>query len=235
MQTISVFWFRRDLRLEDNRGLQEALRGPFPVLPIFIFDENILSELEADDPRITFIHQTLLSLSRAIQESSGKAMAAAPASPAVSAKNPSGGLLCQKGIPLEVWKTLPEQFSIGAVYANEDYEPYAMERDREIESLLASRGIPFHLFKDQVIFATNDVLKNDNTPYTVFTPYKNKWIGKFHEEPVRFLQAPVPDHFAGLSFRFPSWRNWGLSVQLSKSDYNLDNLDNYKMSGIILA
>ena len=229
MQTISVFWFRRDLRLEDNRGLQEALRGPFPVLPIFIFDENILSELEADDPRITFIHQTLLSLSRAIQESSGKAMAAAPASPAVSAKNPSGGLLCQKGIPLEVWKTLPEQFSIGAVYANEDYEPYAMERDREIESLLASRGIPFHLFKDQVIFATNDVLKNDNTPYTVFTPYKNKWIGKFHEEPVRFLQAPVPDHFTGLSFPFPSLEELGFKRSVIKvPEYNLDNLDNYQ-------
>ena len=210
MQTISVFWFRRDLRLEDNRGLQEALRGPFPVLPIFIFDENIIAELEADDPRITFIHRTLLSLSRAIKES-------------------SGGLLCQKGIPLEVWKTLPEQFNIAAVYANEDYEPYALERDREIESLLASRGIPFHLFKDQVIFAKNDVLKKDNTPYTVFTPYKNKWISKLQEYPIGFVKAPLPDHFAGLSFPFPSLEELGFKRSVIKvPEYDLDNLDNYQ-------
>ncbi len=256
MQKISVFWFRRDLRLEDNRGLQEALRGPFPVLPIFIFDENIIAELEADDPRITFIHRTLLSLSRAITRSSIPAATALPVDPAVpqapaapaapaspeapphfatsvapssSAKNPSGGLLCQKGIPLEVWKTLPEQFNIAAVYANEDYEPYALERDREIESLLAARGIPFHLFKDQVIFAKNDVLKNDNTPYTVFTPYKNKWISKLQEYPIGFVKAPLPDHFAGLSFPFPSLEELGFKRSVIKvPEYDLDNLDNYQ-------
>ncbi|MFA5769475.1 MAG: deoxyribodipyrimidine photo-lyase [Bacteroidales bacterium] len=214
MQKIPVFWFRRDLRLEDNRSLQEALLGLFPVLPLFIFDENIIAGLEADDSRVTFIHQTLLSLSRSVKRSSDHS---------------SGGLYCTKGIPLEVWKKLLEQFSIGAVYASEDYEPYAMERDREIESLLASRGIPFHLFKDQVIFAKNDVLKNDNTPYTVFTPYKNKWIGKLHEEPVRFLQVPLPDHFAGLSFPFPSLEELGFKRSVIKvPEYDLDNLDNYQ-------
>ena len=274
MQTISVFWFRRDLRLEDNRGLREALQGPFPVLPLFIFDESIIAELEADDPRITFIHHTLLSLSVSIMRYSAPAAASAPAAPSVpaapladpladplavpaatsapaatsvpaatsapaatiasvvaaaSAKNPPGGLYCTKGVPLEVWKTLLEQFQIGAVYANEDYEPYAISRDREIGDLLASRGIPFHLCKDQVIFAKNEVLKNDSTPYTVFTPYKNKWISKLQEKPIRIQTDPLPMRFAGLSFPFPSLAELGFKRSLLKvPDYNIDNLDNYR-------
>ncbi|MFA5752499.1 MAG: deoxyribodipyrimidine photo-lyase [Bacteroidales bacterium] len=244
MQTISVFWFRRDLRLEDNRGLREALRGPFPVLPLFIFDENIIAELEADDPRITFIHNTLARLSDSIKRSSVPAATTLPADPAdpaasaipaatataaASAKNPSGGLYCTKGNPLEVWKMLLERFSIGAVYANEDYEPYAISRDREIRDLLASRGIPFHLFKDQVIFAKDDVLKKDGTPYTVFTPYKNKWISKLQECPVRIQPDPLPDRFAGLSFSFPSLAELGFKRSLVKvPDYDIDNLDNYR-------
>lgn len=216
MEKVSVFWFRRDLRLEDNRGLQEALLGPFPVLPVFIFDDNILDELEVNDPRVTFIYDRLSYLTQAMEQRSG------------DEGTGLGKLYCKKGTPREVWIALLEQFSIGAVYANEDYEPYAIVRDSEIEKILAQKGVPFHLFKDQVIFARDQVVKKDGTPYTLFTPYKNAWVRKYAEQyagslqdpPQTLLQGrlhlpqqePLPVRFLGFHIRFLPWQNWDLNV-----------------------
>jgi deoxyribodipyrimidine photo-lyase len=140
MEKVSVFWFRRDLRLKDNRGLHEALSGPYPVLPVFIFDDNILDELQANDPHVTFIYDRLSYLTRSMGQRSG------------NEETGLGRLYRRKGKPREVWMALLEQFSIEAAYANQDYEPYAIARDLEIEKMLAQKGVPFHLFKDQVIF-----------------------------------------------------------------------------------
>lgn len=157
MQKVNMFWFRRDLRIDDNAGLYHALKGDYPVVPIFIFDTNILDKLEEKkDPRVEFIRKALL----AMQEE-----------------------LVQKGSSLEVLYGTPEQafqqlaakYDIQTVFANHDYEPYAIERDNFIKNLLAKRDTGFRSYKDQVIFEKNEILKDDGRPYTVYTPYSKKW------------------------------------------------------------
>ena len=160
---VSIFWFRRDLRLEDNKGLHEALQSGNKVVPLFIFDKDILESLPKNDARVTFIYQTLQKLDKELREY-------------------RSSLIIKKGKPLEVWRKLVEEYTIQGIYTNKDYEPYATKRDKEIADFLTSKGIRFNAFKDQVIFEQNEVLKNDGTPYTVFTPYKNKWLQNFSEK-----------------------------------------------------
>ncbi len=153
MEKVSVFWFRRDLRLYDNTGLYYALSKDTPVLPIFIFDKNILDKLtNKQDKRVQFIYETLKEIRSQV-----------PA------------LRVLHGTPLQVWQDLTEKFNIEAVYANHDYEPYARERDILVQDFLQSKSIPFYTYKDQVIFEKDELLKADKTPYTVYTPYMKKW------------------------------------------------------------
>jgi deoxyribodipyrimidine photo-lyase len=157
---VSVFWFRRDLRLDDNAGLYHALKGPNPVLPVFIFDRHILDDLtDKKDARVAFIHQTLAVLS--------DALAALGTS-----------LLVLYDTPENAWATILNQYKVGEVYTNRDYEPYALEREKIIGDLLHSQQIPLKTYKDHVIFEYNEVLKDNGTPYTVFTPYSKRWKAK---------------------------------------------------------
>lgn len=156
---IHICWLRRDLRLHDQAALFEALTSG-PTVALFIFDRDILDRLEdRDDARVQFIHQTLNAL--------GAAIAAA-----------GGTLITRYGRPMDVWKSLLEEFPIAAVYANHDYEPYAIQRDQDIKTLLNQRGIGFHTFKDQVIFEKDEVLSATGKPYTVYTPYSKTWLKK---------------------------------------------------------
>jgi deoxyribodipyrimidine photo-lyase len=157
MEKISVFWFRRDLRIYDNAGLYHALKSQYPVLPLFIFDTNILAELEdRQDRRVQFIHRALERLEADLNKA-------------------GSSLIVRMGKPAEVWNELMKAYEIVAVYTNHDYEPYAKGRDEEIRKLLFARNILFHTYKNQVIFEKNEILKNDNTPYTVWTPYSRRW------------------------------------------------------------
>src|ERR1700710_1874610 len=134
---VSVFWFRRDLRLDDNAGLFHALKSGYPVLAVFIFDKEILDKLEdKDDARVTFIYQTIQALNEEL-------------------KQHGSSLLVLYGKPAHVWQTLLNSYQIKAVYTNHDYEPYAKLRDEVIGELLAGHNIPFKTYKDQVIFETN--------------------------------------------------------------------------------
>ena len=154
---INIFWFRRDLRLEDNAGLYHALKGKKPVLPVFIFDRNILDELEdKKDRRVEFIYLALQRLQQQLL-----AMGST--------------LDVRYGFPSAVFKDLLNDYNVEKVVANHDYEPYARERDREIKKLLQQSGISFHTFKDQVILEKEEVVKDDGKPYTIFTPYSRKW------------------------------------------------------------
>ncbi|HNW00166.1 MAG TPA: deoxyribodipyrimidine photo-lyase, partial [Chitinophagales bacterium] len=155
-QPIAIHWFRRDLRLEDNTALYEALMHHTTVLPIFIFDTQILDELPRADKRVVFIHDTLTQLDARLRAI-------------------GSGILCLTGKPLEVWQTLLQTYTISAVYTNRDYEPYARQRDAEVYNLLEAHHIPMHVFKDHVVREMDDVLKDDGTPYTVYTPYSNRW------------------------------------------------------------
>ncbi len=173
MSKINLFWFRRDLRLEDNAGLYHALRAGRTVLPVFLFDRNILDDLEdKKDARVEFIHHAVAALHGQL-------------------KGLGSTLLVYSGHPEQLWKELSEKYDIEAVFTNRDYEPYALKRDKKIAELLKGRGIAFHTFKDHVIFEKGEVLKDDGNPYTVFTPYSRKWRDKLDSA------APVDNGFSG--------------------------------------
>lgn len=173
---VSIFWFRRDLRLQDNAGLYHALKGGLPVLPIFIFDRNILDDLsDRQDARVSFIHQTLQKLREELE-----AMGST--------------LWVFYGEPESVWAQLQEQIPVGAVYTNHDFEPYAIQRDQAVAGLLARRNIPFLTFKDHVIFEKAEVVKSDGLPYTVFTPYSKKWLEKLHSRWSTFVDDAGETH-----------------------------------------
>lgn len=162
MAKLNGFWFRRDLRLNDNHGLYQALKAGKPVLPVFIFDRNILDKLQdKDDARVDFIHQTLSSLQAELEELGST-------------------LLVKYGHPQEIWKEILQEYDLEAIYCNRDYEPYAKERDTAVAELSEKAGVDFHHFKDQVIFEGEEVLKKDGTPYTVFTPYSRRWKERLH-------------------------------------------------------
>ncbi|MDN3605743.1 cryptochrome/photolyase family protein [Kaistella yonginensis] len=177
---VSVFWFRRDLRLADNHGLFRALTSSENVLPIFIFDTEILSKLEnKEDKRVDFIAQTLEILNQYLAKS-GKA------------------IQIFHGKPLDIFQELTENFSLKTVFCNEDYEPSAIQRDRAINDFLSKKNIQFQSFKDQVLFHKDDILKADATPYTIYTPYSKQWLAKFNTEKVEFYPSEkLLHHFIG--------------------------------------
>lgn len=161
MQKINIFWFRRDLRLDDNLGFYEALRSDYSVLPIFIFDTEILEHLPKDDARVTYIHQTLQSMRQTLQQEHQSSIA------------------LYHGKPTDIFKSLINDYEIETVFTNHDYEPYATERDNQIKSILESNSIQFKTFKDHVIFEKGEVVKKDGDPYLVYTPYMRTWKEKF--------------------------------------------------------
>jgi len=206
---VSVFWFRRDLRLEDNTALHHALQSGNPVLPLFIFDENILKELPKNDARVSFIYQNLSEINKILSQK-------------------SSSLLCLKGDPVKIFKDLPGKFDIADVYTNKDYEPYAIERDLKVKTVLGQKGILFQSFKDQVIFEESEVVKDDGKPYTVFTPYKNKWLKRFNSEPVKPTTSTPFENFFPSGFAFPSLSEIGFETSdINVKTYKLDQLDSY--------
>lgn len=157
---IVIFWFRRDLRLDDNIGLYQALSSNFSVLPIFIFDPNILNQLEnKKDRRVDYIHQALHQINNSL-------------------KDEGATLKTYHGTPIEVFEQLTLQYEIEGVYCNHDYEPSAINRDADVQKLLSKKEISFYSFKDQVIFEKNEILKKDQTPYTIYSYYAKIWKEK---------------------------------------------------------
>ncbi len=215
---ISVFWFRRDLRLEDNTGLRQALKSGHRVLPIFIFDEEILEELPRDDARVSFIHALLERIDADL-------------------KDHGSSLKVFKGRVLEVWKQILGEWNVDAVYANRDYEPYATMRDRAVQELLSQKGISFHMFKDQVVFEGDEILKNDGSPYHVFTPYKNKWLSAFQSEGFELVEPEEPSigkslkkgsFFQG-NFEFPGLEELGFKPSgIKVPPFDLSCADRYE-------
>ncbi len=160
---VIIFWFRRDLRIDDNHGLAEALKSHSQVLPIFIFDSDILNSLEQDDSRVTFLHGAVEKLAEEF-------------------KTHHSQLQVFHGKPLKIFEQLFEKHKVSAVYANEDYEPYAITRDEKIAAVAKRHGAEFRTFKDHVIFGKTDITKDDGTPYKVYTPFAKRWLAKFTTE-----------------------------------------------------
>jgi deoxyribodipyrimidine photo-lyase len=182
-QEIAIFWFRRDLRWEDNHGFYQALNSGLPVLPLFIFDQDILDKLDdKKDQRLQFIHYHCRLINDKFCEF-------------------GSGLKTIYGKPLNVWEKIIEEYNVRAVYTNHDYEPYAITRDMEVQQFLYSNGVEFHSFKDQVIFEKGEVVKADGKPYTIFTPYSKVWKAKLAAEPIHFY--PSEDFLSNL-YKFQS-------------------------------
>jgi deoxyribodipyrimidine photo-lyase len=208
---INVFWFRRDLRLEDNTALDQALVSGLPVLPLFIFDTNITDELPHDDARISYIHETLSDINSHIQKT-------------------GSSLYVLKGDPEEKWKELLLSFEINAVFINKDYEPYAIQRDKGVKELLKRNGISLFIYKDQVIFEENEIMKPDNRPYTIFTPYKNRWLKKLYENPAVINQVIGEKHrkFYQFGYSFPSLQETGfIKSGIRVRPYDLSVISDY--------
>lgn len=161
---VSIFWFRRDLRLEDNVGLYQALQGKYPVLPLFIFDSEILESLPKNDPRVTFIHTQLQKLRTELQEKYHSSLA------------------LYHGKPLAVFQQIVKAFAVDTVYTNRDYEPYALQRDEQVKAFLGDNHIGFQRCKDQIIFEKDEVVKGNGEPYLVYTPYKKRWKATLNPE-----------------------------------------------------
>ena len=160
-EKVNIFWFRRDIRLEDNTGLFHALEAGLKVVPVFIFDKEILNKLEnKSDRRVDYFYQALEEIHTEL-------------------KKHKSGLTVFHDKPVEAFKKLIKDFEIDTVFCNRDYEPQAIKRDEEIQDLLKKNDVNFQDFKDQVIFEKDDVVKNDGKPYTVYTPYSRKWKENF--------------------------------------------------------
>jgi deoxyribodipyrimidine photo-lyase len=181
--TVSVIWLRRDLRLEDNAALFHALTSGHPVLPLFIFDRNILDNLEdKSDRRVTFIYQAIETIQQQLTTL-------------------GSSLEAYYGFPEEIFTTVLVQYNVAGVYANADYEQYAIDRDQAVSSLLELHGSAFHSFKDQVIFDKDEVMKDDGKPYTIFTPYSKKWKSRLNDFFIRSYRSM--DHFGNFYKQLP--------------------------------
>lgn len=197
---LNIFWFRRDLRLNDNAGLYHALRSGKSVLPIFIFDKNILSHLDnQQDARVSFLMETIAALKKNLE-------------------NHGSSLAIFHDAPEAVFNNLVEQYDLQTIFTNHDYEPYALQRDEQIKKILQSKNIDFQTFKDHVVFEKLEVCKDDGLPYTVFTPYSRKWLAKLaskkalveNQDISFYLKAYPTEKYYQNFWQCPPLSNWCL-------------------------
>lgn len=204
---LNAFWFRRDLRLQDNAGLYHALKAGLPVLPVFIFDRNILDKLQdKDDARVSFIHKALIDLNTELKEY-------------------GNSLLIKYNTAELAWQEILGDHDIKNVFTNGDYEPYATDRDLKLEGLLKSKAIGFYKYKDHVVFEKNEVVKDDGKPYTVFSPYKRKWLELLNPD-FHLKSFPTEKYTANLlqkpGIEIPSLESIGFersTIKFPKKDY----------------
>jgi deoxyribodipyrimidine photo-lyase len=210
-QKVSIFWFRRDLRLDDNVALYHALQSKHLVIPLFIFDTDILNSLQKNDARVGFIHESLQKINTQLN--------------AVGSS-----LFIKNGSTTAVWKSLFQEFTVSAVFFNKDYEPYAIKRDLAIDALAKANNALCFYFKDQVIFEENEITKADGLPYTIYTPYKNKWLEKYKSmSPIQ--EYDTQSYFSNFhknQFDFPTLQQIGFEESdIKVIPYNLTQIANY--------
>ena len=199
MKTFSIFWFRRDIRLEDNIGLSQATKSKYPVIPIFIFDEKITLNLPKNDTRINFIYKNLKKLNDLLFEKF------------------NSKLQVFKGDPIDIIDRIVKEYNVKEVYTNHDYEPYAIKRDSLICKNLKNNKIPLYTFKDQVIFEKNEVIKDNGSPYIVFTPYMRKWKETLKKNYLVLEQSELSNNFHNLNkHNLKEISEYGFEINLSE-------------------
>ncbi|MDR6968593.1 deoxyribodipyrimidine photo-lyase [Flavobacterium arsenatis] len=212
---MNVFWFRRDLRIDDNKGFFEALSAGKEVLPIFIFDKTILDELPKDDARVNFISDLLVNMNETLK-AKGKSLAVF------------------YGKPAEIFEKLAQENKIEQVYTNHDYEPYARKRDLEMFQIFKKHTIGFKTYKDQVIFEKSEVVKDDNSPYVVFTPYSKKWKQNFNKSLLdNYNSEDLIENITNHSYPFLNLKDIGFEaskIKVAPYDISSDLIDNYEQT-----
>lgn len=210
---MNIFWFRRDLRLNDNVGLFHALHEKEEVLPIFIFDSTILNELPKEDARVQFIHEQLEKIQKQL-EKKGKSLAVF------------------SDEPKKIFQKLIEENKIKTVYTNHDYEPYARKRDKEVYQLFKENDISFKTSKDQVIFEKEEVVKDDGTPYVVYTPYSKKWKEKLQKTKLtQYKSEDKLEQIVKHKYPFLSFEDIGFKpTKIKLPEYNVSEklMNNYE-------
>ena len=210
---MNVFWFRRDLRIDDNKGFFEALNADEKVLPIFIFDKNILQHLPKDDARVNFIHDLLSKMNEILLQK-------------------EKSLAVFYGEPAQVFEQLANENKISNVYTNHDYEPYARNRDLAVFQIFKKHNIGFKTFKDQVIFEKSEVTKEDGLPYVVYTPYSRKWKEKFSTIKLEnYKSEDFLDHISNHNYPFLNLKDIGFKESIIKvTPFDISNplIHNYE-------
>ena len=210
---MTIFWFRRDLRLKDNRGFFEALSVSDSVLPVFIYDSTILDELPADDARVGFINELLTGINVEL-EKKGKSLAVF------------------HGDPAAIFETLVTENKIDTVYTNHDYEPAARKRDLAVYQVLKKHEVGFYTYKDQVVFEKNEVIKDNGTPYVVYTPYAKKWKETFSNTKLKhYPSEEYLEKIAAHFYSFPSLKTIGFvssKIKVPPFDISEELMANYE-------
>ena len=214
MKTISIFWFRRDLRLDDNKGLYYALQENDNIVPIFIYDKNILDEIKKNDHRIQFIKNRIDEINKDLSK--------------------TGKSINQfYGDPLKVFKKLIEKYQIKNIYLNRDYTPYSIKRDSQIFNLSKKQNIEYKDYKDHVIYEKSDITKDDGSPYKVYTPYSKKWLAKLKLDGIKnYPSEKLIQNLTNIEsgFNFSSIGFNKPSVTLSKLNLSKKVIDEYEMT-----
>jgi len=212
---MNIFWFRRDLRIDDNKGFFEALNAGKEVLPIFIFDKSILDELPKDDARVTFISDLLVKMNHELNKQ-------------------QKSLALFYGNTSEIFEKLIQENKIENVYTNHDYDPYARKRDLEIFKILKKNSIGFKTCKDQVIFEKSEVAKEDNSPYVVYTPYSKKWKHHFRKEHLNaFKSEKLIENIIQHSYPFLTLKDIGFEtskIKVAPFDVSSELIGNYEQT-----
>jgi deoxyribodipyrimidine photo-lyase len=217
MDSVTIFWFRRDLRLFDNHGFFEALKSSTNVLPIFIFDKRILNNLaDKNDKRVSFIHQAISNLNNELLKV-------------------GSSLMVMHDEPVNAFETIFNLFNVKDVFTNHDYEPYAIDRDLKISDWLKTKNTTFHSFKDQVVFEKSEVMKSDGSPYTIFTPYSKLWKKKLLEEGIPSFPSEklLSNLFKTKPFHFPTLTEIGFvtsDLHIRSNEIDLNVIRNYHLT-----
>lgn len=217
MTKTTFFWHRRDLRLTDNAGLYYSLKNELNIIPVFIFDTNILDKLhDKTDARVSFIYQEIEKIKKEYEQI-------------------GSSLLVKFGNPIDIWKDLANEYDIKSVYTNRDYEPYAIARDKTLYQFFNSRNIEFKGYKDHVIFDKNEIIKGDGKPYTVYTPYSKKWKNNLTD----FYLKPYPTEkylhnlYKTVSFNLIQLSHLGFTkskINIPSNEINSDIIKNYHLT-----
>jgi deoxyribodipyrimidine photo-lyase len=214
-EDVVIFWFRRDLRLEDNTGLWHALSSGYKVIPVFIFDTEILGKLEPDDARVGFIFESINNINCRL-------------------KTVESEIFLLHGTPKDSFKTLLSKFNIKGVYVNRDYEPYSISRDIKIQKILDAKQIPLFSFKDQVIFEKSEIAKDNGRPYTVYTPYSTRWLKEFKEQFIKEIpSSDLIGNFKKLDSRVVSIESIGFRksiLTVRKPELSESSIKNYNLT-----